>query len=111
MEQLDWSLVGKTQVVAVDMLWEHIPTVGLMVLKNKNVVIGRTDGEGVDEIDKHAELLVRWTTKARVSLVALMHQANIYCMSVHVVEDEHEVEINIGSVQVICDQFKQSVTN
>ncbi|GKG49070.1 hypothetical protein Tco_0515522, partial [Tanacetum coccineum] len=27
LEQLDWSLVGKIQVVAVDRLWEHIPTV------------------------------------------------------------------------------------
>ncbi|GJW30711.1 hypothetical protein Tco_0047586 [Tanacetum coccineum] len=27
LEQLDWSLVGKIQVVAVDRLWEHIPIV------------------------------------------------------------------------------------
>ncbi|GJU25653.1 hypothetical protein Tco_1164274 [Tanacetum coccineum] len=35
LEQLDWSLVGKIQVVAVDRLWEHIPIVGLMVVENK----------------------------------------------------------------------------
>ncbi|GKA84272.1 hypothetical protein Tco_0805867, partial [Tanacetum coccineum] len=35
LEQLDWSLVGKIQVVAVDRLWEHIPIVELMVVENK----------------------------------------------------------------------------
>ncbi|GKG32635.1 hypothetical protein Tco_0430145, partial [Tanacetum coccineum] len=35
LEQLDWSLVGKIQVVAADRLWEHIPIVGLMVVENK----------------------------------------------------------------------------
>ncbi|GJX66912.1 putative ribonuclease H-like domain-containing protein [Tanacetum coccineum] len=35
LEQLDWSLVGKIQVVAIDRLWEHIPIVGLMIVENK----------------------------------------------------------------------------
>ncbi|GKG12482.1 hypothetical protein Tco_0346719, partial [Tanacetum coccineum] len=35
-------------VVAVDRLWEHIPTVGLMVVENKHC---ETVGEDVDEID------------------------------------------------------------
>ncbi|GJR28693.1 hypothetical protein Tco_1104925 [Tanacetum coccineum] len=53
MEQLDWSLIGKSQVVAADRLWEHIPIVGLMVVENKRC---ETVGDGVDEIDKQAEL-------------------------------------------------------
>ncbi|GJZ22501.1 hypothetical protein Tco_0559540 [Tanacetum coccineum] len=97
MEQLDWSLVGKTQVVAVDMLWEHIPTVGLMVVENKRcgVETVKTDmvkldveietvGEGVDEIDK-------WLK------VAFMHQTKLQLHVVHVVAEEHEVD-QIGSV-------------
>ncbi|GJZ52013.1 hypothetical protein Tco_0606528 [Tanacetum coccineum] len=87
MEQLDWSLVGKTQVVAVDMLWEHIPTVGLMVVENKRCgerwidtlcLVDKTDmvkrdveietvGEGVDENDKLTELIV--SMKFRSTLV------------------------------------------
>ncbi|GKD98458.1 hypothetical protein Tco_1382355, partial [Tanacetum coccineum] len=35
LEQLDRSLVGKIQVVGVNMMWEHILIVGLMVVENK----------------------------------------------------------------------------
>ncbi|GJW15884.1 hypothetical protein Tco_0020017 [Tanacetum coccineum] len=52
-----WSLVGKTQVVAADRLWEHIPTVGLMSDMVKSDVETETVGDGVDEIDKQAELI------------------------------------------------------
>ncbi|GJY24664.1 hypothetical protein Tco_0398322 [Tanacetum coccineum] len=52
-------------VVAVDRLWEHIPIVGLMVVENKRCgerwidthFVIKTVGEGVDEIDKLAELI------------------------------------------------------
>ncbi|GJS33378.1 hypothetical protein Tco_0531760 [Tanacetum coccineum] len=66
LEQLDWSLIGKSQVVAADRLWEHIPIVGLMVVENKRCVVNadmvkhdveiETVDECVDEIDKLAEL-------------------------------------------------------
>ncbi|GJU80538.1 reverse transcriptase domain-containing protein [Tanacetum coccineum] len=51
-----WNLVGKTQVVAADRLWEHIPTVGLMVVENK-----RCDERWIDThlLDKDSLLWCR----------------------------------------------------
>ncbi|GKG29629.1 hypothetical protein Tco_0419527 [Tanacetum coccineum] len=63
MEQLSWSLIGKTLVVVADRLWEHIPAVGLMVVVNavnadmvKHDVEIETVDKCVDEIGKLAEL-------------------------------------------------------
>ncbi|GKG01096.1 hypothetical protein Tco_0305801, partial [Tanacetum coccineum] len=53
LEQLDWSLGGKIQVVAVDRLWEHIPIIDMA----KRKVEIETLGECIDEIDKLAELI------------------------------------------------------
>ncbi|GJQ99196.1 hypothetical protein Tco_0522181 [Tanacetum coccineum] len=53
LEQLDWSLVRKIQVVAVDRLWKHIPISDMV----KYEVEIETLGECVDEIDKLAELI------------------------------------------------------
>ncbi|GJZ72775.1 putative reverse transcriptase domain-containing protein [Tanacetum coccineum] len=59
--KLDWSLVGKIQVVAVDRLWEHIPIMGLMVTDMvKREVEIEIVGECIDEIDKLAELIVHF---------------------------------------------------
>ncbi|GJX36476.1 hypothetical protein Tco_0248033 [Tanacetum coccineum] len=80
MEQLDWSLVGKIQSVAVDRLWEHIPLVGLMpdtveqTVKTymvKHEVKIETLGECVDEIDKLAELIGKHEADQHLSCASL----------------------------------------
>ncbi|GJU62449.1 putative ribonuclease H-like domain-containing protein [Tanacetum coccineum] len=58
MEQLDWSLIGKSQVVAADRLWEHIPTVGLMVVENKRCGVRWIDTHLLDK--KLKEVLIDW---------------------------------------------------
>ncbi|GJU38370.1 hypothetical protein Tco_1191327 [Tanacetum coccineum] len=106
LEQLSWSLVRKTQVVAADRLWEHIPTVGLTVVENKRCgerwidthlldkylkEVLKTVGEGVDEIDKLVEL----TNEMQLKQVdqGCVHASNEHQLHVvHVVADEHEVD-------------------
>ncbi|GJS32544.1 hypothetical protein Tco_0530926 [Tanacetum coccineum] len=98
----------KIQVVAADRLWEHIPTVGLMVVENKRcgerwidthlldkkLKEVETVGECVDEIDKLAELTDEMQLKAEGSGVCdHRHQTNINACRIVVVADEHELAL------------------
>ncbi|GJR15792.1 putative reverse transcriptase domain-containing protein [Tanacetum coccineum] len=59
LEQLDWSLVGKIQIVDVGKLWEHILIVRWMTVENTRCGELRLEtlGKCVDEIDKPTELI------------------------------------------------------
>ncbi|GKF49934.1 hypothetical protein Tco_0143185, partial [Tanacetum coccineum] len=75
-------------VVAVDMLWEHILIVRLMVVENKRC---ETVGDDVDEIDKQAELIGEMQLKPEDQ--GCVHASfELQLHVVHVVADEHEVD-------------------
>ncbi|GJS79121.1 reverse transcriptase domain-containing protein [Tanacetum coccineum] len=87
LEQLDWSLVGKIQVVAVDRLWEHIPITDMV----KREVEIETVGECVDEIDKLAELIGEMQLEQEDR--GCVHASNeLHLHVVHVVAGEHEAD-------------------
>ncbi|GJS44184.1 hypothetical protein Tco_0569227 [Tanacetum coccineum] len=93
-------MVGKTQVVAADRLWEHIPTVGLMVVENKHCgerwidthLLDKylKDGGSID-IDNGAELIGEMQLKQEDQ--GCVHASiELQLHVVHVVADEHEVD-------------------
>ncbi|GJX72699.1 hypothetical protein Tco_0309870 [Tanacetum coccineum] len=97
-QKLDWSLVGKIQVVAADSVCWSIFNCRIAGCENyvvtdmvKRDVEIETVGEGVDEIDKLAELTDEMQLKQEDQ--GCVHASNeLQLHVVHVVADEHEVD-------------------